>query len=78
MVIHSPLEQFCITSLINFELGNTSLSFTNSSLFMLISCGLMYFIYSISMHQATIIPNNWQSGVESLYEFVANTLSNLL
>ena len=75
MVINSPLEQFCISSLIHFELGNTSLSFTNSSLFMLISCGLMYFIYSISIHQATIIPNNWQSGVESLYEFVANTLA---
>ena len=74
MVINSPLEQFCISSLIHFELGNTSLSFTNSSLFMLISCGLMYFIYSISMHQATIIPNNWQSGVESLYEFISNII----
>jgi len=78
MVINSPLEQFCINSLIHFELGNTSLSFTNSSLFMLISCGLMYFIYAISMHQATIIPNNWQSGVESLYEFIANTLSQAI
>jgi ATP synthase subunit 6 len=75
MVINSPLEQFCVTSIIHLELGNTFLSFTNSSLFTLISCSLMYFLYSISMHQATIIPNNWQSGVEFLYEFVANTLS---
>tara|TARA_R110001592_G_scaffold150202_3_gene375982 strand:- start:9904 stop:10659 length:756 start_codon:yes stop_codon:yes gene_type:complete len=75
MVINSPLEQFCINSLIHFELGNTSLSFTNSSLFMLISCALMYFMYSISIHQATIIPNNWQSGLESLYEFIGNTLT---
>ena len=74
MVINSPLEQFCISSIFPFELGNTSLSFTNSSLFMLISCGLMYFFYSISIHNATVIPNNWQSGVESLYEFISNVL----
>jgi ATP synthase subunit 6 len=74
MILHSPLEQFSINSLIHFELGNTSLSFTNSSLFMLIGCGLMYFFYSIAMHKATVIPNNWQSGVESVYEFVSNTL----
>ena len=74
MVINSPLEQFCISSIFPFELGSTSLSFTNSSLFMLISCGLMYFFYSISIHNATVIPNNWQSGVESLYEFISNVL----
>jgi ATP synthase subunit 6 len=74
MVINSPLEQFCINSLIYFEFCTIALSFTNSSLFMLISCGLMYFIYNISIYQATIIPNNWQSGIEFLYEFVANTL----
>lgn len=73
-MLHSPLEQFCISSIFHFELGNTSFSFTNSSLFMLIACSLMYFIYNISMHKATIIPNNWQSGVESLYEFVSNMI----
>jgi ATP synthase subunit 6 len=35
----------------------------------------MYFIYDISIYKATIIPNNWQSGLESLYEFVAITLT---
>ena len=70
MVLHSPLEQFCISSLVNIEFGNTCLSFTNSGLFMLIGCGLMYMIYSLAMYQATVIPNNWQSGVESLYEFI--------
>jgi ATP synthase subunit 6 len=74
MIINSPLEQFCINSLIYFEFCTIALSFTNSSLFMLISCSLMYFIYNISIYQATIIPNNWQSGIEFLYGFVANTL----
>jgi ATP synthase subunit 6 len=74
MIIYSPLEQFCITSLFHFELCCISLSFTNSSLFILISCGLMYFIYSISIYKATIIPNNWQFGLEYLYSFVVTTL----
>lgn len=74
MILYSPLEQFSISSIIHLELGNTAISFTNSSLFMLISCSLMYFFYSISIYKAKLIPNNWQSGVESLYEFVSNTL----
>jgi ATP synthase subunit 6 len=75
MIIYSPLEQFCINSVIRFELCHISLSFTNSSLYILITCTLMYFIYDISIYKATIIPNNWQSGLESLYEFVAITLT---
>jgi ATP synthase subunit 6 len=75
MIINSPLEQFCINSLVYYELGNISLSFTNSSLFTLISCSLMYFIYNISIHGAKVIPNNWQFGLEYLYEFVANILA---
>jgi len=78
MLLHSPSEQFCISTVFPLELGNLCLSFTNSSLFMLLGCGLMYFIYSISMYQATIIPNNWQAGVESLYEFVLNTLEQAI
>jgi ATP synthase subunit 6 len=74
MLINSPLEQFCISSLIHCQIINTSLSFTNSSLFMLISCGLMFYIYNISIYKATIIPNNWQSGIELLYMFIANIL----
>jgi ATP synthase subunit 6 len=75
MIIYSPLEQFCITSLIRFELINTSLSFTNSSLFLLASCGSMYFLYYMSMYRATILPNNWQLALEFLYGIVANTLA---
>lgn len=78
MLLHSPLEQFCLTTIVPIEFGNLCMSFTNSSLFMLISCGLMYFIYNLAMYQATIIPNNWQAGVESLYEFVLNTFEQAL
>ena len=78
MFLHSPLEQFCVSSLISIEFGNTCLSFTNSSLFMIIGCGLMYLIYSLAMYQATIIPSNRQSGVESLYEFILETVENMV
>lgn len=78
MILHSPLEQFCISSVFSLEFGHTCISFTNSSLFMLIACTLMYLVYSLSMHQATVIPNNWQSGVELLYEFIMDTVENML
>jgi ATP synthase subunit 6 len=78
MILNSPLEQFCISSVFHIEFGNTCLSFTNSSLFMLIGCTLMYLVYSLSMHNATIIPNNWQSGVELLYGFIMDMVESML
>lgn len=74
MFLYSPLEQFCISSIIGMNLGNTSISFTNSSLFTIITLFLMYFTYSLSINKAKLIPNNWQSALESLYSFVANIL----
>jgi F-type H+-transporting ATPase subunit a len=54
---------------------DTFLSFTNFSLFLLVSCGSMYFLYYMSMYKATILPNNWQLLLEFLYGIVANTLA---
>nr|BDN85857.1 ATP synthase F0 subunit a [Microheliella maris] len=65
--LYTPLEQFEITPLLTTPFNTF---FTNSSLFMLISVGTFLFIFFQSLHTRTLVPNKWQSFVESFYEFI--------
>ena len=40
-MIYSPLEQFSIVSILPIRIGNLFLSFTNSSLYLLVATGLV-------------------------------------
>lgn len=65
----SPLEQFSIVTFI--PLGY--LSFTNSSFFMLLTTGLVSFLfYLVTINGGYLVPTRWQSFVEMIYEFVLN------
>jgi len=65
----SPLEQFSIITFI--PLGY--ISFTNSSFFMLLTTGLVSFLFSlVTTHGGYLVPTRWQSFVEMMYEFVLN------
>jgi ATP synthase subunit 6 len=68
--ILSPLEQFQINSILGFNLSWFDISFTNSSLAIILACSIFYFLYTFSLTNATIIPNRWQSVIELIYEFV--------
>ncbi|KAJ0098545.1 hypothetical protein Patl1_21307 [Pistacia atlantica] len=57
---NGPLEQFAILPLIPMNIGNLYFSFTNSSLFMLLTL------------RGNLVPNAWQSLVELLYDFMLN------
>lgn len=70
MFIFSPLEQFEINSLIPLRLGTIDISFTNSSLFILITCTLISLLFMSVIFDARLIPSRWQSFVEMLYEFI--------
>jgi len=73
----SPLEQFDIVPIFSF-FENPNFAFTNSSFFTLTTVlgvsGLLYF----GTYKATVIPNRWQSIVESLYEFVLDIIQDSL
>jgi hypothetical protein len=79
MLIDSKFKQFFLYKFHYFELKNTSaLSFTNSSLFMLIvflEC--FYISYSLFIKANSLISYNWQFGLELLC-FIANILINLM
>ena len=73
MLIHTPLEQFSIISLIPFHVGNLYLSFTNSSLFLLATITLLYILFYMTTRKGgSLVPSRWQSFVEMIYEFVVS------
>ena len=70
----SPLAQFEIKTLIPLQLGETNVSFTNSSLFMALAVGLAILFLLLGMRQRALVPGRWQSTAEIAYEFIANML----
>ena len=70
--MNSPVEQFTIKTLYELNFMGIDVSFTNASLFMMLSIlGSVCFLYFGSRKQA-LIPGRFQSLVEMSYEFVAN------
>ncbi|RUT31159.1 F0F1 ATP synthase subunit A [Arsenicitalea aurantiaca] len=65
-----PIHQFAIYDI--FTLGDTGISFSNSSLFMVLTVGTIAAWLLLSTAGRKIIPNRAQAASEMLYEFVAN------
>ncbi len=70
----NPLEQFEIKPIIPINVGGVDISFTNSSLFMVLAVVVSTLVLGLCLRKRTLIPNLAQSIPESLYEFVANLL----
>lgn len=67
----NPIEQFKIDRKVELSLAGFDVSFTNSSLWMIIVVfGLSFFMIA-GMRKKSTIPGRWQMMVESLYELVA-------
>ena len=71
----SPLEQFSIVPLIPMNLGDLYFSFTNSSLFMLLTLSLVLLLVHFVTRGGNLVPNAWQSLVELIYDFVLNLVN---
>jgi F-type H+-transporting ATPase subunit a len=74
----SPLEQFEIKKLIDIEVFGFDISFTNSSLFMVIAViiGAGYLV--LGMSRAAVVPGRWQTLAESTYEFIAGLIRDTI
>jgi len=69
-----PIHQFHINPIVPLHVGNYDLSFTNSSLFMVIVVALAsLFLYFATAGRA-LVPSRMQSMAEMTYEFVASML----
>ncbi len=70
--MNSPVEQFTIKTLYEINLFGIDVSFTNASLFMILSIiGSTMFLY-LGTRKQSLVPNKYQALVELSYEFVAN------
>ena len=69
--MQNPLHQFMIKELIPLELAGYNISFTNSSLFMLLATGLIIGFQVWSLKGNTLIPGRLQSLYEMSYDFIS-------
>lgn len=70
----SPLDIFSIHPILDLHIGNYYLSFTNPSLSMLLTVGLVLLLVFVVTKKGggKSVPNAWQSLVELIYDFVPN------
>lgn len=69
-----PLHQFAISPLLKLEFCGVDLSFTNSSLSVLIAVCLVYILFACGLKKGGMVPNRLQAFIEIIHNFVAGTL----
>ena len=70
------MHQFQIAPLIPFHLGGVDLSFTNSSLWMLIGAVISIVGLTIAAERKSMVPGRLQAGAEGLYKFIEDLISD--
>jgi F-type H+-transporting ATPase subunit a len=71
-----PIHQFHINKIFPIEVGGYDLSFTNSSLFMVVVVILTGAFLYLATSRRGLVPSRWQSSAELLYEFTASMLKD--
>ena len=76
-LVESPLDQFSIHPIMDLHIGNYYFSFTNPSLSMLLTLGLVLLLVFVVTKKGggKSVPNAWQSLVELIYDFVPNLVN---
>jgi F-type H+-transporting ATPase subunit a len=72
--MHDPLHQFALQVIIPIYWNGYDLSFTNSSLFMVIAAFLAIILFSVGKRQ--IIPGNLQFVQEASFQFIADIVKS--
>ena len=73
---HSPLDQFEINPLVNFEVGGVNLAFTNSSVSMVITVLFITLFLTLTVNPRSIVPTRMQLISELCYNFIAQLLND--
>lgn len=68
--MHNPFDQFIIKPLIDISIAGYQLSFTNSSLVMLIAALIAFSLLFLGARKVESTPNRWQSFSEILFNFI--------
>lgn len=70
-----PLHQFAISPLSKFEVCGIDLSFTNSSLAVLVAVVLIFVLFACGLKKDGMIPSRLQAFIEMMYELVAGMIT---
>ena len=73
---NNPLAQFVIQPLIPIKLGELDASFTNSSLFMVLTVVAATALMVLAVRPRAAVPGRWQLLAELSYEFIAKMVSD--
>lgn len=73
-----PIHQFHITNLVELKPLGINLSFTNTSLWMVIVLAVVSALMIYGSSQRAVVPGRLQSLAEMTYEFVASTLTGVM
>lgn len=71
-----PMHPFQIVRLVPMEIGGLDVSFTNSSLMMVIGSALIFLFLVMATRGRALVPGRMQSVAELSYEFVGNMLNS--
>lgn len=69
-----PLKQFVITPIVPLEIGGIDISFTNSSLWMVLAAAASVTFMSVAMRKPTMVPGRLQLIAEGAYQLVAGII----
>lgn len=72
-MLYSPLEQFEIVPLIPLRIGSFDISFTNATLMMILSAGLVIVLTQLVTvnGNGSLVPSRWQTVLEEIYLLLA-------
>ena len=68
----NPMEQFNIRPIVPLEAGGYDISFTNSSLFMVLAVAVCSLLFALCLRKRDVIPGRAQVFVEMIYDFIHN------
>lgn len=74
----NPLSQFTIKKLIDINIGNFDVSFTNSSLYMVLATFFVIGFMLFATRKESMIPGRLQVVAESIYNFVLNIVKSTI
>ena len=74
----SPLEQFEIKTIVPLKLGGVDVSFTNSSLYMLLAVIVAVLLFALCLRKRTVVPGMAQAFPEWVYGFISGLMKENL
>merc|ERR1712093_925735 len=73
-----PLHQFLIHHIVSFHVFGTDISFTNSSLFMVLAVLTAFVLFFTVLKMSALLPGRLQMFTEVIFSFIRDTVTGNL